>query len=384
MGLRPRRGWHEWIDLPERRRPPGERRARRRPGEVIVADSTTVNLFKLAGAVLDTGRARSSPTGGLPHRPLRARRPGPPTRPRAARSSNPTRSTARSRGRGARMRGGEVALVWLSHVAYRSGALADIDAINGAAPRRRRSLGPVALRRSRARRADARGVELAVGCTYKYLNAGPGAPAYLYVREDLQPSSARRSRAGSASATSSRWSAVLRPGARRARLPRGHAPILALAGVEEGASWSPKRASTACARRRKRSPSSSSTPRRAPRAARLRARHSARPAPWRARGARHPEAWPICRALIERAKVIPDFRGPDSIRLGVPPLYTRFVDVTTHSTASSHSSSAATTVRSTAARCGADDVRLPCEVPAAHPLLRPARSPRGCASRPTR
>ena len=41
----------------------------------------------------------------------------------------------------------------------------------------------------------------------------------------------------------------------------------------------------------------------------------------------HDEAWPICRALIESAKVIPDFRGPDSIRLGVPPLYTRFVDV---------------------------------------------------------
>lgn len=41
----------------------------------------------------------------------------------------------------------------------------------------------------------------------------------------------------------------------------------------------------------------------------------------------HPEAWPICRALIERARVIPDFRGPDSIRIGVPPLYTRFVDV---------------------------------------------------------
>ena len=41
----------------------------------------------------------------------------------------------------------------------------------------------------------------------------------------------------------------------------------------------------------------------------------------------HDDAWPICRALIERARVIPDFRGPDSIRLGVPPLYTRFVDV---------------------------------------------------------
>ena len=42
---------------------------------------------------------------------------------------------------------------------------------------------------------------------------------------------------------------------------------------------------------------------------------------------RHDEAWPICRALIERAKVIPDFREPDLIRLGFAPLYTRFVDV---------------------------------------------------------
>jgi kynureninase len=41
----------------------------------------------------------------------------------------------------------------------------------------------------------------------------------------------------------------------------------------------------------------------------------------------HPDAWQICRALIERADVVPDFRAPDSIRLGVPPLYTRFVDV---------------------------------------------------------
>ena len=42
---------------------------------------------------------------------------------------------------------------------------------------------------------------------------------------------------------------------------------------------------------------------------------------------RHPEAWRICRALIERADVIPDYRGPDSVRFGFPPLYTRFADV---------------------------------------------------------
>ena len=41
---------------------------------------------------------------------------------------------------------------------------------------------------------------------------------------------------------------------------------------------------------------------------------------------RHADAWRICRALIERADVVPDFRAPDSIRLGLPPLYTRFVD----------------------------------------------------------
>ena len=41
---------------------------------------------------------------------------------------------------------------------------------------------------------------------------------------------------------------------------------------------------------------------------------------------RHADAWRICRALIERADVVPDFRGADSIRLGLPPLYTRFVD----------------------------------------------------------
>jgi kynureninase len=50
-----------------------------------------------------------------------------------------------------------------------------------------------------------------------------------------------------------------------------------------------------------------------------------------ARGAhvslRHPEAWRICRALIERARVLPDFRGPDSVRLGFSPLYTRHADV---------------------------------------------------------
>ena len=43
----------------------------------------------------------------------------------------------------------------------------------------------------------------------------------------------------------------------------------------------------------------------------------------------HEHAWPIARAMVERAKVIPDFRTPDNVRLGPSPLYTRFVDVHT-------------------------------------------------------
>ena len=301
-----------------------------RPGEVIVADSTTVNLFKLAGAVLDTRAgaivtdAENFPTdryvldglARLHGRELRIFDADPVDGPQP---EDVERACA----------GADVALVVLSQVAYRSGALADVEQINRAA-----APAPVLWDLSHSAGAvpvelERRGVELAVGCTYKYLNAGPGAPAFLYVREELQEGLRTPIQGWFGQRDQFRMERPYDPAPGVRRFLAGTPPILALGAVEEGAKLA---AEAGIDRLRDKAAALTELivavhdERLAPLGFRLGSpRDPAR------RGAHvslaHDEAWPICRALIERARVIPDFRGPDSIRLGVPPLYTRFVDV---------------------------------------------------------
>jgi kynureninase len=313
-------GWPDWIDAPAR---VGDLLAQHvlgaRTGEVIVADSTTVNLFKLGSAILDvrpgaivTDRG-NFPTDRYVLEGLAARHG------RELRLVETPSDAVAETG---------TALVVLSHVDYRTAAVADIGALTAATEADvvwdlSHSAGalPVGLREA--------GAQLAVGCTYKYLNGGPGAPAFLYVAEERQ-----------AELRSPIWGwfgqrdqfAMERdydPADGVARFQAGTPPILALAAVEEGVKLAAEAGLGAL-----RAKSIALTEQ-------IVALHDEWLAPLgfslgsprdpAVRGShvslRHPQAWPINVALIERAGVIPDFRGPNSIRLGVAPLYTGHADV---------------------------------------------------------
>jgi kynureninase len=224
--------------------------------------------------------------------------------------------------------GGEVALVSLSHVAYRSGALADIDAIGEA------TAAPVLWDVSHSAGAvpielERRGVELAVGCTYKYLNAGPGAPAFLYVREGLQQSLRTPIQGWFGQRDQFEMDRSYDPEPSVRGFLAGTPPILGLMAVEEGARLI-SQAGIKALREKAAALTELTVDLHDERLAPLGFELASPQDPARRGGhvsLAHPEAWPICRALIERARVVPDFRGPDSIRLGLPPLYMRFTDV---------------------------------------------------------
>jgi kynureninase len=181
------RGWWErWLEEPVRVGDLIGELVGAAPGQVVVADSTTVCLYKLAAAALarDPGRTevvidRSEfPTDRYVLEGLGAE-------PRWL-DGDPIEGVTTEDV--AALLGPRTALVLLSHVNYRSAAVAPLEEITALAHDAGalvlwdlcHSAGvlPVGL--------DAAGADLAVGCTYKYLNAGPGAPAFLYVNRSLQ------------------------------------------------------------------------------------------------------------------------------------------------------------------------------------------------------
>jgi kynureninase len=185
------RSWDNWIQLPRQAGAMvAEHLLGAEAGQVIVCDSVTVNLYKLAWAALDARPGRTVivtdddnfPTDRYVLAGVAAQR-GCELRLIHSDIDDGVSETALADALDDR-----VALVELSHVAYRSGALADMARLTALA----HSAGALTLwdlchsAGAVPVQLDADGADLAVGCTYKYINAGPGAPAFLYVRDELQ------------------------------------------------------------------------------------------------------------------------------------------------------------------------------------------------------
>ncbi len=326
------RGWGHWLDAPRRAGDMLAPLIGARAGEVAVTDATTINLFRLASAALDARTTRRAIAIGPSEFPTdRYVVEGP-----AAARDLEIRWLDEDPVDGVSVAGVErilddnLALIVLSHVNYRSAAIADLPAITA----RARAAGAFVLwdlsHSGGAVPVDlaAHGVDLAVGCTYKYLNGGPGAPAYLYIRRELQDE-LRPPVQG--------WFAQAEQFAMGPRFDRrpgiagwlvGTPGIIGLAAAaagialsaEAGIDWIRAKgvalteyaielhdawlAPLGCAIG-------------SPREAERRGNHVS---------IRHPDARLLTTALIERG-VIPDFREPDSIRVGLSPLTTSFEEV---------------------------------------------------------
>jgi kynureninase len=322
------RSWSSWISLSRRLGDLIAPLIGAGPGEVLVTDSTTINLYKVVSAALDARPGRSVvlssadefPTDRYVLQGLCAAR-GLTLVDAPSHLDSGVVDVPLSE---------EVAVVVLSHVAYRSGALLDLPGITAAAHAAgalvvwdlSHSGGSVPVGLSEFE------VDLAVGCTYKYLCGGPGAPAYLYVRSDLQESLRQPIQGwfGAADQFAMGPSYVPAPGIDRFLV--GTPPVLSLVGVEEGARLL---AAAGISRLREKGMAMSSymvslaDSWLAPLGFRL-----ASPRDPARRGSHisleHPEAWQICQARLDRG-VVPAYRTPSRLRLGPAPLSTTFTEV---------------------------------------------------------
>jgi kynureninase len=329
------RSWNErWFDLPQRAGDLiGTAFLGAAPGQVALSDSTTVNFYKLVEAALDGQPERrvivsdrhNFPTDRYVLEGIAAARDARVDFVEFDEIEGPTVEAV------AAVVDSGTALVTLSHVDYRSGALAELAAITRVAHDAgalvlwdlSHSVGAVPIE------LDAARADLAVGCTYKYLNGGPGAPAFLYVRADLQEKLSQPIWGWYGQRDQFAMGAGYDPAPGMTRFLTGTPTILGAAAAESGAGLL---AEAGIERLRAKSIKLSELAIAltdtwlvplgfrlvSPRDARRRGSHVS---------LAHPEAYRICRTLIEQRNVIPDFRAPDRLRLGFAPITTRFVDI---------------------------------------------------------
>jgi kynureninase len=316
---------HDWIGAPARVGGKIARLIGAKPSEVVVADSTSVNLFKLLVAALGLQGGRrviltepdNFPTDGYIAEGVAGLFDG--CRLRTAPADELEAAID-----------DDTAVVLLTQVHYKTGRRWDMARLVEAARQRgalviwdlSHSAGaiPVDLGGS--------GAELAVGCGYKYLNGGPGAPSYLYVAERLQAQLASPLSGWMGHAAPFAFAPNYQPAPGIDRFLCGTPPILSLVALDEAIELMLE-ADMAAVADKAEALSDLVIAEMAP----VCAEHGftlISPRRFADRGAHvafaHPHAYEICQALIGDG-VVGDFRAPDALRLGPAPIYTSFADV---------------------------------------------------------
>jgi kynureninase len=316
------RSWNDagWIDLPVQLGAAIAPIVGAEPGAVVACDSVSLNLFKLASAALSLRPGRRTivmeagdfPTDAYVMQGL-------------CRLAGVTLKRV-ARGELLAALDDDVALLLLTHVHYVTAQVHDMAAMSAAA----HEVGALALwDLSHAAGAlvvnlDADGADFAVGCGYKFLNGGPGAPAFAYLARRHWESAQPALTGWMGHAAPFDFAGDYAPAAGARRLLTGTPPILAMRALEAGVATFDGIDLAACE---------------------AKSRHMVRlfaegaaglpgvtvDAPAASRhGAhviiRHPEARRVMAAMIARG-VIGDMRPPDAMRFGFPALTTRFADI---------------------------------------------------------
>ena len=314
---------HDWIDWPTRIAAKLAPIVGARPSELLIADSTSVCLFKLLAAA---ARAR------LGRRTILSQQRNFPTDLYVAQGVAEMlglilKSVPADEVLGAIDR--DTAVISLTHVDYRSALIHDMRAINDAA----RAAGALVVwdlsHSAGAIELDLNGTgcDLAVGCGYKYLNGGPGAPAFLYVAERLQEELRNPLQGWRGHAAPFAFVDDYRPAEGILKFLTGTPSILALAALEAGLDTfdgiamrdveTKARALSQLFVDEVEERCGDQVGLASPRDPAQRGSHVV---------FAHAGGYAVMQALIARG-VIGDFRAPDLMRFGFAPLYNRFADV---------------------------------------------------------
>jgi len=339
-GKRLIRAWNDgWIDTPTELGTKIAKLVGAQADEILVTEATSINLFKLVAAALKARQKRTrvvSDVFNFPsdlyilqgvidllgknhHLKLIPSADSITIAPEAVDSAIDNNT----------------ALVSLTHIAFKSAFMYNMESVTEQA----HHAGALMLwdlsHSAGAVPVDLNGcnVDLAVGCTYKYLNGGPGSPAFLYVRRDLQAQLNQPMWGWFAAENPFAFELNFTPASDISRYRVGTPPMLSMKAVEPAIDILLE-----ANMERLRAKSIKQTEYLfflaeqwltpfgftfgTPRHAEMRGSHVS---------LRHPEGYRINRALIESPppaqKIIPDFRVPDNIRLGVAPLYTTFTEI---------------------------------------------------------